>query len=162
MFVVNGILFNHEGTLRGTEFVTRKVSIAVARIGLGMVDKLSLGNLDAMRDWGNAPDYVESMWLMLQQDTPKDYVIASGEAYSVRDLCRLAFECVGLDWTIHVETAKEHLRPMDVSYLCGDASLAREELGWEPKVKFHQLVELMVTADLRRLSNAHRSTWGIQ
>ncbi len=151
MFVVNGILFNHESPLRGTEFVTRKIAMAAASIARGLTDRLALGNIEAKRDWGYAPEYVQSMWLMLQQPAPKDYVIATGEAHSVREFLDLAFGQLDLVWENHVDTSREHLRPMDVVYLCGDASQARKELGWEPKVKFPQLVSLMVQADLKRL-----------
>jgi GDPmannose 4,6-dehydratase len=148
---VSGILFNHESPLRGKEFVTRKVTDAVARIKLGIQEKVKLGNLDARRDWGFAGDYVRAMWLMLQQDQPNDYVVATGEMHSVRDLAEAAFAHVGLDWHDHVETDPALLRPAEVNHLCGDASRARRELGWEPKVGFRELVSMMVDADLKRV-----------
>lgn len=150
IFAVNGILFNHEGCLRGLEFVTRKVTNAVARIKLGLQKTLELGNLDAMRDWGWATEYVESMWLMLQQHQPDDYVIATGETHSVRELVEWAFKCVELDWHEFVRTDDKLLRPVDVKCLCGDASKAKRVLGWEAKVKFSELVKMMVEADVDR------------
>ena len=152
MFACSGILFNHESPLRGKEFVTRKVSDAVARIKLGLQATLRLGNLDAQRDWGFAGDYVEAMWLMLQQDEPDDYVIATGEKHSVRELVATAFGHVGLDWQQHVEVDASLLRPADVNTLCGDFTKAREKLGWQPKVTFRELVEMMVDADLARVA----------
>jgi GDPmannose 4,6-dehydratase len=152
IFACSGILFNHESPLRGKEFVTRKVSDAVARIKLGLLDKLKLGNIDAQRDWGFAGDYVEAMWMMLQQDTPGDFVIATGIKHSVRDLVELAFRHVGLDWQQYVETDPTLLRPADVNTLCGDASKARAQLGWAPKVSFAGLVAMMVDADLERIA----------
>jgi len=151
IFACSGILFNHESPLRGKEFVTRKVTDAVARIKLGVQDKLRLGNLDAQRDWGFAGDYVEAMWLMLTQDEPEDYVIATGKKHSVRQLVELAFRHVGLDWQDYVEVDPTLLRPADVNTLCGDASKARARLGWQPKVSFEQLVAMMVEADLERV-----------
>jgi GDPmannose 4,6-dehydratase len=150
IFAVNGILFNHESPLRGLEFVTRKVSNEVAKISLGLSRELRLGNLDAKRDWGYAPEYVESMWLMLQQNEPDEYVIATGEAHSVRELVEKAFEVVGLDWREYVKVDKRFFRPLDVPCLVGDYSKAREKLGWEPRTKFDRLVELMVKEDLNR------------
>lgn len=150
IFAVNGILFNHESPLRGLEFVTRKISNAVAKIALGLEKELRLGNLDAKRDWGYAPEYVESMWLMLQQDEPDDYVIATGEAHSVREFCEVAFDIVGLDWQEYVKVDKRFMRPLDVNYLCGDYSKAKKKLGWEPRTKFKQLVKIMVKEDLNR------------
>lgn len=150
IFAVNGILFNHESDIRGLEFVTRKVTNAVASIKLGLQQNLELGNLDAKRDWGYAPEYVESMQLMLHQNTPEDYVIATGESHSVRELCQIAFGCVGLNWEDYVVTDKRLLRPVDVSCLCGDISKAEKILGWKPQVKFKELIELMVDSDLRR------------
>ena len=150
IFAVNGILFNHESPLRGLEFVTRKISNAVAKIALGLEKELRLGNLDAKRDWGYAPEYVESMWLMLQQDEPDDYVIATGEAHSVREFCEIAFDVVGLDWQEYVKVDKRFMRPLDVNYLCGDYSKAKKKLGWEPRTKFKQLVKIMVKEDLNR------------
>ncbi len=149
MFACSGLLFNHESPRRGPEFVTRKISLAVARIKLGLQDKLVLGNLDAKRDWGFAGDYVEAMWLMLQQDQPDDYVIATGETHSVRDFVRTAFGHVGIDdWEHYVETDPQFLRPAEVDLLIGDASKARLNLGWEPRVKFEELVGMMVESDL--------------
>jgi len=151
LFAVSGILFNHESPRRGLEFVTRKVTDGVARIALGHATDLSLGNLDAERDWGFAGDYVEAMWRMLQQDAPKDYVVASGEAHSVRELCEIAFARVDLDYTRHVVVDPAFLRPAEVDHLRGDATRARAQLGWAPKVDFQGLVEMMVDADLERL-----------
>jgi GDPmannose 4,6-dehydratase len=151
MFAVSGILFNHESPRRGLEFVTRKVTDAVARIRLGLADKLHLGNLDAQRDWGFAGDYVRAMWQMLQQDEPRDYVVATGQTHSVRDLVETAFGHAGLDWREHVVQDERFMRPAEVDLLVGDASLAREELGWEPEVDFAGLVTMMVDADLERL-----------
>jgi GDPmannose 4,6-dehydratase len=156
LFACSGILFNHESPLRGKEFVTRKVSDAVARIKLGVLDKLRLGNIEAQRDWGFAGDYVEAMWLMLQQAEPEDFVIATGIKHSVRDLVELAFRHVGLDWQDHVETDPTLLRPADVNTLCGDASKARTKLGWTPKVSFAQLVAMMVDEDLKNVALAIR------
>jgi GDPmannose 4,6-dehydratase len=147
----NGILFNHESPRRGETFVTRKVTRAAARIKHGLQDKLFLGNLDARRDWGFAGDYVDAMWRMLQQDAPDDYVIATGEAHTVRELLDEAFKHVGIDWHKHVEIDPRYYRPAEVDELRGDMSKAREKLGWEPKVKFAQLVEMMVRADLEDL-----------
>jgi GDPmannose 4,6-dehydratase len=156
MFACSGILFNHESPLRGKEFVTRKVSDAVARIKLGVQDTLKLGNLDAQRDWGFAGDYVEAMWLMLQQEEPEDFVIATGVKHSVRDLVEAAFRHVGLGWQTHVEVDPGLLRPADVNTLCGDASKARRKLGWTPKVDFEGLVAMMVDADLERVGRELR------
>jgi GDPmannose 4,6-dehydratase len=146
----SGILFNHESPLRGIEFVTRKVTDGVARIKLGLADTLSLGNLDAKRDWGHARDYVRAMWLMLQQDQPDDYVIATGETHSIRTLCELAFGHAGLGWQDHVRVAEGLKRPAEVDVLLGDASKARERLGWTPEVDLQGLVAEMVEADLAR------------
>ena len=151
IFACSGILFNHESPLRGMEFVTRKVTHAVARIKLGVQEKLLLGNLDAMRDWGFAGDYVKAMWLMLQQDEPDDYVVATGQKHSVRDLVEQAFSYVGLDWHDHVEVDPNLLRPAEVNTLCGDAAKARAKLGWAPDVSFPELVRMMVAADLKRV-----------
>lgn len=150
IFACNGILFNHESPLRGLEFVTRKISNAVAKISLGLEKELHLGNLKTKRDWGYAPEYVESMWLMLQQDEPDDYVIATGETHSVKELVEKAFEIVGLDWQKYVKLDKRFLRPLDVEFLKGDISKAKKKLGWKPKVKFNELVETMVKEDLGR------------
>jgi len=153
MFAVNGILFNHESPRRGETFVTRKITRAVARIAAGLQDKLYLGNLDAQRDWGYAPDYVEAMWLMLQADEPEDFVIATGETHSVRDTVEIAFARQGLDVDEHLEIDPKYYRPSEVDVLLGDASKAKERLGWEPKVRFKELVELMVDADVTALSD---------
>ncbi len=148
MFACNGILFNHESPRRGETFVTRKITRAVGRIKIGLQKKLYLGNLDAKRDWGHARDYVEAMYLMLQQQTPRDYVIATGEAYSVREFAQRAFARVGLDYQEHVEVDPRYFRPAEVDYLLGDAAETRSALGWEPRTSFEQLVEEMVDADL--------------
>ena len=150
LYAVSGILFNHESPRRGTEFVTRKVSDAVARIKLGQQQEVRLGNLDARRDWGFAGDYVEAMWMMLQQDEPDDYVIGTGETWSVRELCEVAFEYAGLDWRKHVVQDPKFFRPAEVDLLVADASKAARKLGWKPKVNFRQLVHMMVDADLER------------
>src|SRR5687767_11642901 len=153
IFAVSGILSNHESPRRGIEFVTRKVSNGVARIKLGLADHLGLGNLDACRDWGYAGDYVRAMWLMLQQEKADDYVIATGVSHSVRELVEAAFERAGLDWRQHVRLDPAFLRPAEVDHLIGDSSKARRELGWEPEVSFRQLVNMMVDADIERLSS---------
>ena len=157
LFAASGILFNHESPRRGIEFVTRKISDGVARIKLGLADELRLGNLDAKRDWGFAGDYVDAMWRMLQQGEARDYVIATGEAHSVREFVERAFEHVGLDPERHVVVDPSFVRPAEVDHLVGDASRARTELGWEPRVTFRELVEMMVDADLARLELAARS-----
>jgi GDPmannose 4,6-dehydratase len=151
LFAVSGILFNHESPRRGLEFVTRKVTDAAARIKLGLQTELRLGNLEPKRDWGFAGDYVKAMWMMLQQDAPSDYVIATGETFSVKDLCETAFSHVGLDYGDYVVQDPKFMRPAEVDLLVGDPSKAREELGWEPSVSFTELVEMMVDADLSRL-----------
>ncbi len=148
----SGILFNHESPRRGLEFVTRKISDGVARIKLGMTDKLALGNLDAKRDWGFAGDYVKAMWLMLQQDQPDNYVIATGQTHSVEEFVRISFEHVGLDYKKHVVIDQRFVRPAEVDLLLGDPSLAKKKLKWEPTVSFEQLVKMMVDADLKRLT----------
>jgi len=153
IFACNGILFNHESPRRGFEFVTRKISNAVARIKLGLDKELRLGNLEAKRDWGFAGEYVEVMWLMLEQEKPDDYVIATGEAHSVREFAELAFDCVELDWQKYVVIDKALYRPAEVYDLRGDYSKAKKKLGWEPKVKFQELVKMMVEADLQRIRN---------
>jgi GDPmannose 4,6-dehydratase len=153
IFAVSGILFNHESPRRGLEFVTRKVSDGVARIKLDRADELRLGNLDARRDWGFAGDYVEAMWLMMQRDEPTDYVVATGEAHSVREFVEIAFDHVGLDPERHVVVDPRFERPAEVDHLVGDASRARRELSWEPRVSFENLVRMMVDADLERLSS---------
>ncbi|MBV8780871.1 MAG: GDP-mannose 4,6-dehydratase [Phycisphaerae bacterium] len=155
MFVCNGILFNHESPRRGENFVTRKITLGVAAIKLGLKQKLALGNLDAKRDWGYAKDYVEAMWLMLQQDRPDDYVIAMGETHSVREFCELAFGHVGLDYQKHVEVDANYFRPTEVDFLLGDPSKAQRVLGWKPKTDFPSLVRLMVDADLELLKHQH-------
>jgi GDPmannose 4,6-dehydratase len=151
LYAVSGILFNHESPRRGIEFVTRKVTDAVARIKLGLARELRLGNLDARQDWGFAGDYVEAMWRMLQQSSPGDYVIGTGQTHSVRDLVEAAFGHVGLDWRQHVVTDPKYMRPAEVDHLQADATKARRELGWSPKVGFGELVAMMVEADLERL-----------
>jgi GDPmannose 4,6-dehydratase len=148
LFVCNGILFNHESPRRGETFVTRKVTRAVGRVSQGLQDKLYLGNLEAKRDWGFTGDYVEAMWLMLQQDKPDDYVIATAEAHSVRDFVELAFAAAGLDWRRHVEIDSRYFRPTEVDALRGDPTKAREVLGWEPRVTFSELVKMMVEHDI--------------
>ena len=144
----SGMLFNHESPRRGLEFVTRKVTHGAARIACGLDDKLALGNLDSQRDWGYAADYVRAMWLMLQQDSPADYVVSTGETHSVRELCELAFSAAGLDWEQHVVVDGRYLRPAEVDLLVGDATKARDTLGWRREVEFPRLVEMMVEADL--------------
>lgn len=170
-FACNGILFNHESERRGENFVTKKISKGVAAIKLGLQDKICLGNLDAKRDWGHAKDYVESMWLMLQQERPDDYVIATGESHSVREFVELAFRHIGIDivWQgervnergidaktgkVLVEVNPNYFRPCEVDFLLGNASKAKEKLGWEPRIKFKELVNLMVNHDLKQLSNS--------
>jgi GDPmannose 4,6-dehydratase len=152
LFATNGILFNHESPRRGPTFVTRKISRAVARISAGLQDKLYLGNLDAVRDWGYAPEYVEAMWLMLQHDEPLDLVVATGQSNTVKDFVELAFDEVGLDWQKYVELDPRYLRPTEVDALIGDASMAQAELGWNHKVRLDGLAKLMVGHDLLSLS----------
>lgn len=151
IFACSGILFNHESERRGLEFVTRKITDGVARIKLGLQDKLYLGNLDAKRDWGYAPEYCEAIWLMLQQDQPEDFVIATGEMHSVKEFVEAAFSAADLDWQKHVERDERFMRPAEVDLLAGDASKAKEKLGWQPKTKFEQLVEIMVKSDIDKL-----------
>ncbi len=151
LFACSGILFNHESSRRGREFVTRKVTDGAARVKLGLAQELRLGNLEARRDWGFAGDYVDAMWRMLQQPTADDYVVATGESHTVRDLVEVGFGCVGLDWRQHVREDPALLRPAEVELLVGDASKARRILGWAPRVSFRELVEMMVRADLERL-----------
>jgi GDPmannose 4,6-dehydratase len=151
MFAVNGILFNHESPRRGATFVTRKVTRGVAAIVAGTERKLYLGNMDSRRDWGFAPEYVEAMWRMLQQDTPDDYVVATGEMHTVREFVELAFGLVGLDWQDFVEIDARYFRPTEVDELCGDASKAKRVLGWEPTTTFEELVRIMLSADLAEL-----------
>ena len=153
LFAANGILFNHESPRRGETFVTRKITRAVAYIQAGLQDKLFLGNLDAKRDWGYAKEYVEAMWLMLQQDQPDDFVIATGETHTIKEFCELAFAHAGLDWEKYVAFDKRYLRPSEVDLLIGDASKAKRVLGWEPKTKFKQLAQLMVDADIQQLAD---------
>ena len=151
LFACNGILFNHESPRRGETFVTRKITMGVARIAAGLQDELYLGNLDARRDWGYAPEYTEAMWRMLQADEPTDYVVATGTSYSVGDFVRMAFEHVGLDWEKHVRFDPRYLRPTEVDDLIGDASRARDVLGWQPRVFTPELVKIMVDADRAKL-----------
>ena len=158
MFAVSGMLFNHESPRRGLEFVTRKVTDLVARIKLGLADSLPIGNLEAHRDWGFAGDYVRAMWLMLQQEKADDYVIATGISHSVQDLVEIAFGRVGLDWQKYIRRDPALIRPAEVEHLRGDASKARAELGWTPMVDFRQLIEMMVDADLKRLSSGQAAS----
>jgi len=151
LFAVNGILFNHESPRRGETFVTRKITRAVARIAAGVQTDLYMGNLDSVRDWGYAPEYVEAMWLMLQNDTPRDYVVATGTSYTVRDFLQLSFEHVGLEWEKYVKFDERYLRPTEVDALIGDSSLAREKLGWEPSVLTPELAAIMVDNDVSAL-----------
>jgi len=150
LFAVSGILFNHESPRRGLEFVTRKITHAVARIMLKKQDKLQLGNLESKRDWGYAPDYVEAMWLMLQQDKPEDFVIATGETWSVKDFAKLAFQAVNLNWQDYVELDQKFVRPAEVDVLVGNASKAKKQLNWQPKTSFKEMIKIMVEADLER------------
>jgi len=161
MFTCNGILFNHESPRRGETFVTRKITRAIADIKAGLQDKLYLGNLDAKRDWGYAKEYVEAMWLMLQQDKPEDFVIATGETHSVREFLEEAFSYANLDWEKYVEIDKRYFRPAEVEVLQGDASKAKKLLGWEPKVKFQELVHLMVDADIEVLEKKKAFTYPV-
>ena len=148
MFCANGILFNHESPFRGETFVTRKITRAIGRIVLELQTKLTLGNLDASRDWGFAGDYVEAMWMMLQHDVPDDWVIATGETHTVREFAELAFSHVNLNWEDYVSTSEKYFRPNEVDYLLGDSSKAKEKLGWSPKTSFEDLVKMMVDYDL--------------
>ena len=157
LFAVNGILFNHESPRRGETFVTRNITRAAVRIKFGLQEKLYLGNLDAKRDWGYTPEYVEAMWLMLQQDSPKDFVIATGKAYSVRDFLQESFSCLDLDWRRYVNVDPRYLRPTEVEFLKGDSSKARKRLGWEPRVKFKELVRIMIDADIQNLEEMKHS-----
>lgn len=152
LYAVSGILFNHESPRRGLEFVTRKVTDGVARIKLGLASELRLGNLDARRDWGFAGDYVQAMWLMLQQDTPDDYVIATGETRTVKELVQVAFDRAGLDWEKYVKLDPAFIRPAEVDLLIGDPAKAKKQLGWTPKVSFEQMISMMVDSDIARLS----------
>jgi GDPmannose 4,6-dehydratase len=151
MFACSGILFNHESPRRGLEFVTKKVTYGAAKIKLGLTDSLYLGNLDAKRDWGYAKDYIEAMWLMLQQDTPEDYVISTGEAHSVEEWVEASFQCLDLDWGKYVKIDKSFIRPVDVDLLVGDSSKARKKLAWKTKVSFNELVKIMVEYDYNYL-----------
>jgi len=148
MFASNGILFNHESPIRGLEFVTRKITNAVAKIKLGLEDYIDLGNLDAKRDWGFAPEYVEAMWLILQQNEPDDYVIATNETHTIKEFLEIAFKIAGLNWKDHVRTNERFMRPVDVSSLKGNYLKSQSELGWEPKTKLSELVEIMVKSDM--------------
>lgn len=159
MHASSGILFNHESPLRGIEFVTRKVTDAVARIHLGLADHVSLGNLEATRDWGHARDYVEAMWLMLQQETPDDYVVATGRTTSIRDLCRIAFSCVGLDYEPYVRIDQAFMRPAEVDVLLGNPKKAEDKLGWKPTTSLEDMISEMVEADIaRHTAAAHKLT----
>jgi GDPmannose 4,6-dehydratase len=155
LFAVSGILFNHESPRRGLEFVTHKVTYNAAKIALGLAEKLPMGNLDSQRDWGWAPDYVRMMNLMLQQDHPEDYVIATGRTHSIKRLCEVAFACVDLDWQRYVYVDDAYLRPADVDLLIGDPSKAKQKLGWEPTVTFEEMIQKMVAADLAALKKQH-------
>ena len=151
MFNCCGILFNHESERRGIEFVTRKITDGVAKIHLGLSDKLMLGSLDTKRDWGYAPDYVEAMWMMLQQDKPDDFVIATGEFHTLEDFLDLAFDAIGVtDWTNHVGKDPRFVRPADVFYLAGNSSKAKEQLGWTPKTSFKEMISKMVQNDIKK------------
>jgi len=156
MFCTNGILFNHESERRGKQFVTRKVTDSVAKIKLGLQKELFLGSLDAKRDWGYAADYVKAMHLMLQHDKPDDFVIATGETHSVKELCEVAFSHVGLNYRDYVKTDPKFIRPAEVDLLVGDYSKAKKELGWEPKVKFKELIEMMVDSDIKKHKEEQR------
>jgi GDPmannose 4,6-dehydratase len=153
MFAVSGILFNHESERRGHEFVTRKISDGVAKIHLGLADHISLGNLESKRDWGYAPDYVEGMWLMMQQEKSEDYVLATGETHSIREFLDEAFKLIGIDnWSSYIKVDPRFIRPVEVSYLLGDAKKSHEKLGWKPKTSFTQLVKIMVENDIKLLT----------
>lgn len=157
LFACSGILFNHESPRRGIEFVTRKVTIAAARIKLGLQKDVHLGNLDARRDWGYAGDYVRAMWMMLQQDSPDDYVVSTGETHAVKELCQVAFDRVGLNWEDHVVVDRKFYRPAEIDLLIGDPAKAKAKLGWEPKVNFKELVEMMVDSDLALITKEMNS-----
>ena len=150
MFAVSGILFNHESPIRGLEFVTRKITNAAVQIKLGLKKDISVGNLESKRDWGYAPEYMEAIYLMMQQDKPETYVISTNEAHSVEELAKVSFEVLDLDWKDYVKTDKKYHRPLDINLLKGDYSKAKNDLGWEPKTKFHELIKLMVDEDLKR------------
>ncbi|PYX52591.1 MAG: GDP-mannose 4,6-dehydratase [Acidobacteria bacterium] len=158
LFACSAMAFNHESPRRGTEFVTRKVSQQVAKIKCGLAKKLLMGNLEAKRDWGFAGDYVQAMWLMLQQAEPEDFVLATGKTHSIRELLEVAFGEVGLDWQKYVEVDPKFIRPAEVDHLCGDARKAREKLGWTPKVSFEELIRMMVRSDLEALQKSERTT----
>ncbi|MEB3149404.1 MAG: GDP-mannose 4,6-dehydratase, partial [Sphaerospermopsis sp.] len=162
LFACNGILFNHESHRRGETFVTRKITRAVARIVAGKQKSIYMGNLDAKRDWGYAKDYVRAMWLMLQQDQPDDYVVATGETHSVKEFLELAFGYVNLNWEDYVEFDQRYLRPAEVDLLIGDPTKARQKLGWQPSVTFKELVALMVEADLQALGHTSPNGNGSQ
>ena len=154
MFACSGILFNHESERRGIEFVTRKITDGVAKIHLGLQDKIMLGNLDSYRDWGYAPDYCEAMWLMLQQDKPDDYVISTGDTHSIREFLDVSFKHIGIEkWDKYVGQDPRFMRPAEVDVLRGDSTKAQNELGWKPQTSFKQLVKIMIDNDLKRLSN---------
>ncbi|HEX7560852.1 MAG TPA: GDP-mannose 4,6-dehydratase [Candidatus Humimicrobiaceae bacterium] len=155
IFAASGILFNHESPRRGLEFVTKKVTNAVAKIKLGLLDYLYLGNMDSKRDWGFSKDYVEAMWLMLQQDKPDDFVIATGESHSVKEWVQASFECLGMDWEKYVKIDQKFIRPAEVDLLIGDSSKAQKVLGWKPKVNFDQLIKIMVEYDYNQLKKAN-------
>jgi GDPmannose 4,6-dehydratase len=155
LFAVSGILFNHESPRRGLEFVTHKVTYNAAKIALGLADKLPMGNLDSQRDWGWAPDYVRMMHLMLQQDKPEDYVVATGRTHSIKRLCEVAFACVDLDWQRYVYVDEAFLRPADVDLLIGDATKAKQKLGWQPSITFEEMIQKMVEADLAALKKQY-------
>jgi len=156
MFACSGILFNHESPIRGETFVTRKITRGLARMHLGLQDRLYLGNLDARRDWGFAGDYVRAMWCMLQQDAPDDYVVATGETHSIREMCEVAFSHVGLDWQDYVASDPRFYRPAEVDLLVGDPSKAGAKLGWEPMVSFKELITMMVDSDVQALQAGRR------
>jgi GDPmannose 4,6-dehydratase len=157
LFACNGILYNHESERRGLEFVTRKITSAVANIKAGLQQELRLGNLNVRRDWGYSPEYVEAMWMMLQHDEPDDYIAATGEVHSVQEFVEEAFAVVNLDWHEHVVIDPAFYRPTEVNYLCGDATKARLKLGWKSRCNFKDLVRIMVTADLERVYSDHRN-----
>ena len=153
MFNVSGILFNHESERRGIEFVTRKITDGVAKIHLGYKDHISLGNLDSLRDWGYSPDYMEAAWLMMQHETPEDFVIATGKSHSIREFLDIAFSEVGInDWSKHVKQDERYMRPAEIDVLCGDFTKAKETLGWVPKTSFGEMVSQMVANDIKLLS----------
>ncbi len=153
MFNVSGILFNHESERRGIEFVTRKITDGVAKIHLGLEEHISLGNLDSLRDWGYSPDYMEAAWLMMQHETPEDFVIATGKSHSIREFLDIAFSCVGIDdWSKHVKQDPRFMRPAEIDVLCGDSTKAREKLGWSPKTSFEDMIKKMVKKDVGLLS----------